>query len=154
MNAARRCPPDHLLLLLHLRRRGRANVALRAAKHGACGFAPYDLEIGEPILSEIDRSIPLSDKVLLILSAASVESTWIEQEVQIALARERTERRRVLFPIRIDDSVFAQTAGWPALVWSQRHVGDFCQWKAHDAYQAAFQRVLRDLTAKADAPPA
>jgi len=71
----------------------------------------------------------------------------------MALARERTERRRVLFPIRIDDSVSAQTVGWPALVWSQRHVRDFCQWKDHDAYQAAFGRVLRDLTTKTDPPP-
>ncbi len=112
-----------------------------------CWYAPHDLEIGEPILSGIDRGIRLHDKLLLILSAASVESAWIEQEVQMALARERTERRPVLFPIRIDDAVSAQTAGWPALVWSQRHVGDFRGWKQHDAYQQAFQRLLRDLKA-------
>lgn len=81
-----------------------------------CWFAPHDLEIGEPILAGIDRGIRLYDKLLLILSAASVASARIEQEVQMALARERTERRRVLFPIRIDDSMSAQTAGWPALV--------------------------------------
>lgn len=119
-----------------------------------CWFAPHDLQVGEPILSGIDRGIRLYNKLLLILSAASVASTWIEQEVQIALARERTERRRVPFPIRIDERVSAQTAGWLALVWSQRHVGDFCQWKDHDAYQAAFQRVLRDLMTKTNPSPA
>jgi hypothetical protein len=26
-----------------------------------------------------------------------------------------------------------------------RHIGDFRAWKDHDAYQKAFERVLRDL---------
>jgi hypothetical protein len=26
-----------------------------------------------------------------------------------------------------------------------RHIGDFRRWKDHDAYQQAFDRVLRDL---------
>ena len=26
-----------------------------------------------------------------------------------------------------------------------RHIGDFTNWKAHDAYQTAFKRLLRDL---------
>ena len=33
------------------------------------------------------------------------------------------------------------------LLRNTRHVGDFCQWKHHDAYQTAFQRLLRDLKA-------
>jgi hypothetical protein len=30
----------------------------------------------------------------------------------------------------------------------QRHAGDFRQWKQHDAYQKAFDRLLRDLKAE------
>jgi hypothetical protein len=29
-----------------------------------------------------------------------------------------------------------------------RHIGDFSRWKDHDAYQQAFERLLRDLKAK------
>jgi hypothetical protein len=36
-------------------------------------------------------------------------------------------------------------AGWAGLVRRRRHIGDFCQWKDHDAYQKAFERMLRDL---------
>jgi hypothetical protein len=32
------------------------------------------------------------------------------------------------------------------LVRLDRHIGDFRQWKDHDAYQESFKRVLRDLT--------
>ena len=34
------------------------------------------------------------------------------------------------------------------------HIGDFRQWKDHDAYQKAFQRLLRDLKADIRLTPA
>ncbi|HEY0736055.1 MAG TPA: toll/interleukin-1 receptor domain-containing protein [Herpetosiphonaceae bacterium] len=113
-----------------------------------CWYAPHDMQIGEPILSGIDRGIRLHDKLLLILSESSVESGWVEQEVLMALAREKTERRRVLFPIRIDNAVIESRQGWPAVLRETIHLGDFRQWKDHDAYQAAFARLLRDLKAE------
>jgi hypothetical protein len=39
------------------------------------------------------------------------------------------------------------TTGWAGNVKRQRHIGDFTQWKQHDTYQAAFDRLLRDLKA-------
>ena len=74
----------------------------------------------------------------------------MEQEVETALAREREpEGRTVLFPIRIDDAVMESRAGWPALLKNTRNVGDFTRWKEHDSYQKAFERLLRDLQARA-----
>jgi hypothetical protein len=37
--------------------------------------------------------------------------------------------------------------GWAADIRRMRHIGDFQQWKDHDAYQKALQRLLRDLKA-------
>jgi hypothetical protein len=31
-------------------------------------------------------------------------------------------------------------------------IGDFQHWKDHDAYKRSFERVLRDLTVKPNAP--
>jgi len=42
--------------------------------------------------------------------------------------------------------------GWPADIRRTRHIGDFTNWKDHEAYQKAFARLLRDL--KADTKPA
>jgi hypothetical protein len=109
-------------------------------------FAPHDLPIGARIRPSIDESIHLHDKLLLVLSEASVGSQWVEQEVETALAKEREqEGRTVLFPIRIDDAVIESKAGWPALLKNTRNVGDFTRWKDHDSYQKAFERLLRDL---------
>jgi len=81
----------------------------------------------------------------------SIESDWVEQEVETALARERQGKRTVLFPIRLDDAVMEIEVGWPALIRNTRHIGDFRNWKDHDAYQKAFGRLLRDLKAEKSA---
>ena len=116
-----------------------------------CWFAPEDMKIGDKIRPTLDQSIRVHDKLLLILSKHSVESDWVEQEVETALARERQEKRTVLFPIRLDDAVMEIEVGWPALIRNTRHIGDFRNWKDHDAYQKAFGRLLRDLKAEKSA---
>ena len=111
-------------------------------------FAPRDLPIGARIRPAIDESIRLHDKLLLVLSETSVGSQWVEQEVETALARERGPGgRTVLFPIRIDEAVMRGEAGWPALIKNSRNIGDFTNWKDHDFYAEAFERLLRDLKA-------
>lgn len=110
-----------------------------------CWFAPEDMKIGDKIRPTLDQSVRMHDKLLIILSANSVESDWVEQEVETALARERQGKSIVLFPIRLDDAVMEIDVGWPALIRNTRHIGDFRNWKDHDAYQQAFGRLLRDL---------
>ncbi len=110
-----------------------------------CWFAPQDLKIGARIRPSIDESIRRYDKLLLVLSAHSLTSPWVEQEVETALAKERDESRTVLFPIRLDHSVMDIEGGWPGLIRNTRHIGDFTRWKQRDDYQNAFERLLRDL---------
>jgi hypothetical protein len=117
------------------------------AKGVRCWFAPHDMKIGDKIRPTIDDSIRLHDKLLLILSEHSVESDWVEHEVEHALDLERERKKTSLFPVKIDDTIMESTTGWAGNVKRQRHIGDFTQWKQHDAYQAAFDRLLRDLKA-------
>lgn len=70
-----------------------------------CWYAPEDLSIGEKIRIGIDESIRLHDKLLVVLSQNSVQSEWVEQEVETALRKERHENRTALFPIRLDNAV-------------------------------------------------
>ena len=50
----------------------------------------------------------------------SVSSQWVEQEVETALAKERQEKRTVLFPIRLDETIMQLAGGWPALIRNKR----------------------------------
>ena len=111
-----------------------------------CWFAPEDMKIGDKIWDRLDQSIRLHDKLLLVLSANSIGSEWVEDEVTTAFEEERERGKPVLFPVRLDQTVFDTEESWAAKV-RQRNIGDFRAWKEHDAYQKALDRLLRDLKA-------
>jgi hypothetical protein len=110
-----------------------------------CWYAPEDLKIGDKIRPTIDNSIRIHDKLLIILSDSSVASEWVEHEVEHALDLERQRKKSVLFPLRLDEAVMQSQTGWAGSIKRSRHIGDFTQWKEHDAYQESFERLLRDL---------
>jgi hypothetical protein len=110
-----------------------------------CWFAPHDMKIGAKILDTLDEAIRLRDKVLLVLSEASIASEWVEDEVTKAFEEERQRGGVVLFPVRVDDAVLETREAWASKLRRGRHIGDFRGWKDHDTYQKALERVLRDL---------
>ncbi|MEM7648302.1 MAG: toll/interleukin-1 receptor domain-containing protein [Cyanobacteria bacterium P01_A01_bin.70] len=110
-----------------------------------CWYAPENLPIGEKTRVGIDQAIRRHDKLLLILSEHSVNSQWVESEVESALEKERESNKLVLFPVRIDDTVMQNRDGWPRAVRNTRNIGNFCNWKDYDAYQQVFERLVRDL---------
>ncbi|MGB2696080.1 MAG: toll/interleukin-1 receptor domain-containing protein [Dehalococcoidia bacterium] len=110
-----------------------------------CWFAPKDLPIGTKQREFIDESIRVHDKLLLVLSEHSVKSGWVEKEVATAIETHEKTGRSALFPIRLDDAVMKIDTGWPADVRRIWNIGDFGRWKEHDAYQGAFERLMRDL---------
>jgi hypothetical protein len=110
-----------------------------------CWFALQDMRIGDKIRPTIDRSIQAHDKLLLILSEHSINSDWVGAEVETALEKENKLKQPVLFPIRLDRAVMDTDQAWAAHIRRTRHIGDFSHWKDHDAYQQAFERLLRDL---------
>jgi uncharacterized protein YjbI with pentapeptide repeats len=115
-----------------------------------CWFAPEDLMIGEKFRVRIDESIRMYDKLLLVLSENSVASQWVEKEVETAFEKEGEQGKTVLFPVQLDDAVTEIKTGWAADVRRSRHIGDFRDWKNHDSYRKAFERLMRDLKAEAN----
>jgi hypothetical protein len=120
-----------------------------------CWLASHDLPIGGKILDAVDEAIRLRDKMVLILSKHSIKSNWVEKEVKKALEEEdvRKPKQTVLFPIRLDDVVMKTKEAWAGLVRRDRNIGDFRQWKDHDAYKQSLERVVRDLTIKQPPKP-
>ncbi|MGZ3612239.1 MAG: toll/interleukin-1 receptor domain-containing protein [Ktedonobacteraceae bacterium] len=113
-----------------------------------CWFAPEDLKWGEHIRTGIDEAIRLHDKLLLVLSKSSVASGWVEREAKSALAKERKEKRTVLFPVRVDRAVFESPFDWATEIRHERNIGDFTRWKNPDDNEKAFSRLLHDLKAE------
>ena len=112
-----------------------------------CWFVPHDLPIGTKTWDAIDEAIRLRDKLLVVLSKASLDSDWVEDEVTKAYAEERSRKEVVLFPIRIDNTVKSTAEPWAVKLRDQRNIGDFRQWKKPAGYQKSLERLLRDLKA-------
>jgi uncharacterized protein YjbI with pentapeptide repeats len=114
-----------------------------------CWFDAEDMKIGAKIRDTLDEAIRTRQKVLLVLSEASIASTWVEGEVEKAFEEERQRGGLVLFPVRLDDAVLTTKAAWAAHLRRTRHIGDFRNWEGHDAYGKALERLLRDLRVEA-----
>ncbi|MFZ1007756.1 MAG: toll/interleukin-1 receptor domain-containing protein [Candidatus Sulfotelmatobacter sp.] len=127
-----------------------------------CWFAPHDVQGGRKLHEQIDEAIRLHDKLLLILSPHSMESEWVKTEIAKARKREVRDQRRVLFPIRLasfetlrDWECFDSDTGKDSAREIREYfIPDFSNWKNHDSYQVAFQRLISDLKASDARPPA
>jgi hypothetical protein len=125
-----------------------------------CWFAPHDVQGGKKLHEQIDEAIRVHDKLLLILSPHSMESEWVKTEIAKARKREVRDKRRVLFPIRLapfetlrDWECFdADTGKDSAREIREYFIPDFSNWKNHDSYQEAFQRLISDLKASDSKP--
>src|SRR6266487_3309089 len=113
-----------------------------------CWFAPEDMDIGDKIRQRIEESIRLYDKLLLILSEHSINSSWVAYEVERALNKEPQDIPNVLYPIRVDKAILTCTEPWVHDVKSTRHIGDFEHWTNPQQYEKSFRRLLRALNTK------
>jgi hypothetical protein len=121
-----------------------------------CWFAPHKLQGGKKTYRQIDDAIRMYDKLLLILSPDSMESEWVRTEIAIARKREVEQKKEVLFPIGL--CPFETIRKWEyfdsdigkdsAREIREFHIPDFSNWKDHDAYKLAFDRLLADLHGK------
>ena len=112
-----------------------------------CWYAPQDLRIGDRIRDQIDQSIRIRDKLLIVLSVSSIASQWVEKEVETAMEEERKNNSTVIFPIRLDESVMNTDKAWAADIRRARHIGDFQNWERDKSYSESIERLLRDLRA-------
>jgi len=108
-------------------------------------FAPEDIKIGGEIRGSIHEAIKSHEKLLLVLTRQSIESSWVASEVEAALERERQSGTTVLVPLRLDDAVLQSDSGWAADIRRTRNVGDFRSWREPPDYARSLQRLLRDL---------
>jgi uncharacterized protein YjbI with pentapeptide repeats len=120
-----------------------------------CWFAPHDVQSGRKLHDQIDEAIGAHEKLLLILSRHSMVSDWVKTEISKARKREAREGAQVLFPITLvpfeairDWECFDSDTGKDSAREIREYfIPDFSNWKDHDSYQRAFERLLTDLRA-------
>ena len=125
------------------------------ASHLRVWFAPEDIKGGEKIHEQIDRAIQVHDRLLIVLSEHSLQSEWVMTEIRKARKVELKEKRRKLFPIRLAN--FERIKEWEcfdadsgkdlAVELREYFIPDFSNWKSHDSFESALDRLLKDLRA-------
>jgi hypothetical protein len=81
----------------------------------------------------------------VVLSKFSVESPWIQKEVQAAIEEERNRNRAVLFPLRLDNGRMEAEKDWLDNLQKTHQIYDFTAWENWEAYYTQFSRLLGDL---------
>ncbi|NLX94725.1 MAG: toll/interleukin-1 receptor domain-containing protein [Rhodopirellula sp.] len=105
--------------------------------------------VARPLQEQVIEAIRLRDMVLLVLSEASVNSDWVENELDIAHDKEKKEKRDVLCPIALDECWKAKLDHgaphqklWRTLI--HKNILDFSKWKTK-AFDDQFSKLLRGL---------
>jgi hypothetical protein len=116
-------------------------------------FAPEDLKGGNLLIEQIEAAIRIYDKLLIVLSNASLQSDWVMTELRKARKAERQSGKRKLFPVRLVN--FETLRKWEcfdadsgkdlAVELREYFIPDFSNWKDYDQFEAAFTRLLKDL---------
>lgn len=124
------------------------------AKGVRCWRWKEDAKWGKTLMRSIDEAVRVYDKLIVICSEQSLNAPAVIREIERALQKEDEQARQgnegeVLFPIRLDDYIFTGWQHHRKADVTAKTVGDFRQWKGHDSYQKAFDRLLRDLKTEA-----
>ena len=61
-----------------------------------------ELNVGDSLLGKIGDAINSTDFLIVVLSNDSIKSTWVQNELKVALNREFEENRVVVLPILIE----------------------------------------------------
>ena len=116
----------------------------------------YDVEGmrgGKKTHEQIKAAVREYDKLIVVLSEASMQSEWVKTEIHYARQREVEEGRQVLFPIRLTD--FETIRQWQAFDADigkdmakeirEYFIPDFSRWKVQEEFEKAFARLVQDL---------
>src|SRR5271166_749369 len=128
---------------IRARTRSLPTVCTKACRIKACA-AGSRLTMLKPARSSTSR---------LTRPSACMTSEWVKTEIAKARKRELNEGKRVLFPVRLVE--FETLRDWEcfdgdtgkdlAREIAEYFIPDFANWKDHDSYQKAFERLLKDL---------
>ena len=111
----------------------------------SCWYFPEDAVFGKGVWSEIDGKIQSSEKVIVVCSSNSLQSSPVIREIERVLQREDVEKKDILIPIAIDNYIFQNWQHSRKADVVGKVVGSFHNWKRVKQYQKSFRRLLQSV---------
>jgi TIR domain len=94
-----------------------------------------ELNIGDSLLTRISSAIEATDFVAVVISHSSVQSSWVQSELKMAMSKELADRKVVVLPIVIEPCELP-------MFLRDKLYADFSK---PDDFDAPFARLLRAL---------
>jgi hypothetical protein len=66
-------------------------------------YARWEIKVGDSIIAKINEGLQTSDRLLVILSRASVQSRWVAEELNAATMRRIQNRGAFILPVLVED---------------------------------------------------
>jgi hypothetical protein len=117
---------------------------------------------GDDIYDEVQKGIQRWDKVLLCASKSSLNSWWVDSEIDRIFQKERelfkTRQKKVLalIPLVLDDFMLSEWSSGKAQEVKSRIAADFRGWEDETKFEETFENLVRSLrsdTGAREAPP-
>jgi hypothetical protein len=96
-----------------------------------------EIKVGESLIAKIQEGIDSSDYIAAILSVRSVSSSWVREELNMALTDQINGKRVAVLPLKIDDCEL------PGFLRSRLYL-DFSD---NARYRDSFRKLVRDVGA-------
>jgi uncharacterized protein YjbI with pentapeptide repeats len=96
-------------------------------------FAPRDLPFGASTRDVIESQIKSHDRLIVVLSKSSLQSQWVQFEVETALEMERKKKSVIIVPICIDDQVFRSKVSWARHIVRTKNIAMYQHWEKSDS---------------------
>ena len=98
--------------------------------------------------TEVHERLASSDRLIVVLSEAALQSEWVRKELTVASWRQTFTDAPVLFPVVLDDSISTVGGPWREQIRDIQAL-DFRQWANPTSYQRSLRRLMQALTASA-----
>ncbi len=116
-------------------------------------FAPEAMRPGHKVHEQINAALGAYDRLLIVLSEASLASDWVDHELHRARRRETKDRMRMLYPVRLvsmnrlkEWELFdADTGRDTAREIREYYIPDFSGWKDPAVLETAIDQLLDGL---------
>ncbi|QDW35784.1 toll/interleukin-1 receptor domain-containing protein [Bradyrhizobium sp. KBS0727] len=113
-------------------------------------FAPRDLSFGASTRDVIEAQIRSHDRLIVVLSKSSLQSQWVQFEVETALELERRKKGEIIIPVCIDDSPFKSRVSWARHLVRTRNIARYENWARSDS--SFIREFVRRISKKTRIP--
>lgn len=118
-------------------------------KHGiACWYAPKNMVLGQDLYDSIDEAIEQYSRLIVILSSFSTNSSWVEDEIKKAFAKERVSGEKIIIPIVISEQL--NRKAWVKKVLDNRHYANLLNWRNETLYKDWLKKLIHKSIIKND----